>query len=434
MSEPERNPEFPFPHPDQDPSRWKERLRAVIDRGDGFPPLRRLAVAVALLLAALLAARAVGRAFREVHAGHAAIAVNRFTGGVRVLPPGTYFVPRALYGLTEVRVSDQLLAGREATLDVSTKEGLSVSLAIQARWAVDRGQLLARWASLPPDPAREVVAPILASAFRALAPAYDATSILTEKREELAARAAERARGRLLEAGLVLKDLLVSDVKLPPEYEKARLALLEEQQSVERKSATLKLKEKEIEQGRLEAEAEKVRKEKAAETEASQKLIAAKAEADAMQWVLPLKEKLVKQQELEAEADRAKKLKEAQAQAEAGQIETEAEAKKRRTMADAEAYAIRATSAAQFENLKREVELVQANPVWVSKTFAEKISDKVQVILAPNLAHDPFTGEMLKHLANGQPALPARQEQAGRAPAPSPTPDPESEDAPSGTR
>ena len=83
-------------------------------------------------------------------------------------------------------------------------------------------------------------------------------------------------------------------------------------------------------------------------------------------------------------------------------IQAEAEASRRRTMSDAEAYAIRQTSLAQFENLKREVELIETNPTWVNKTLAEKLGDKVQVIVMPNLTADILGKEAGKRVANGQ--------------------------------
>lgn len=429
---PRRDEAEPDPVPAPTGGEWRRRV----------PPRGLL---LALAIAALLVAgvRFLSRSLQEVEPGEAGVAVNTFTGRVRVLGPGTHFLPRALVTLHRIRISDQLLAGPDAVVTVSTKDGLAASLALQARWAVDPALLAARWASLPADPARELVAPVLASSFRVAAPAYDALALRAEKREELASTAAARAAERLAGSGIVLKDVAVADVRLPEEYEKGRLAVLAQMQASDQKEALLKIKKQEIEQGRLEAEADKVRKEKAAEADASQKVIAAKGESDAMQYVLPLKEKAIEQQKLEAEADRVRKLREAQADAEAGKISVEAEAAKRRTLADAEAYAIRTTSAAQFENLKREVELVQANPVWVSKTFAEKISDKVQVILTPQLSSNVFTDEVLKRVANGKPAVAAREEakeetedapkggavpaSAARTAVPTPTPSPENE-------
>lgn len=407
-------PPLPFPAPRS----LRERI-AALGPGGGFtarPPFR-LALSALLLAAALVGAVALLRsAWKPVRPGEAGLAVNTLTGRTRLLPPGSHFLPSSLYDLHLVRVSDQLLGGPAATFGLVTRDGITVSVSLQARFAVDRERLLASWASLPRDPGTEVVAPVLVSSFRSLSTAYDAAQIAAEKREELAAAAAVRARQRLEGTGIVLRDVLVSDLGLPRAFSDARMTLLAEQQAADRKDATLKVRQKEIEEGRLVAEAEKVRREKAAETEAAQRLIAARAEADAMQYILPLKEKEIRQRQLEAEAQKAQKVAQAEADAQTARIQTEAEASRRRALADAEAYAIRATSQAKFENLRREVELVQANPVWVSQTFAEKISDKVQVILTPQLSSSVYTDEVLKRLANGKPAVAAQPPR--REPAP----------------
>ena len=398
--------DFPAP-PDSsradDPAGLRRRLRALLGDGDRMKrfPVRTVVLGATLVIALWSGARWVERGFQSVAPGEAGLVVSKFTGSTRIVSPGSHFLPGSLYVLTRMRVSDQLLSGSAATFTVPTRDGFAVGLVIQARWALDRGQLLARWAGLPADPGTEVVGPVLASAFRALAPEYDAPSLLASKREELAVRATKQAGERLAEAGIVLKDVLVSDLKLPVEFERGRLALLEQSQLVERTEANLRFKKQEIEQQRLEAEARKARSDREAEAAASRRLIEAKAESDAMAYILPLKEKGIKQQELEAEAQKARKLKDAQSQAETMKIQAEAEAWRRRTLSEAEAYAIRQTSLAQFENLKREVELIERNPTWVNKTLAEKLGDKVQVIVMPNLTADLLAPEMGKRVASG---------------------------------
>ncbi len=402
-------PEPPEPPRASTPGR-REGLRSLLGAGDGlrhFPT--RTVVLVATLVAALWSgSRWVEDSFQSVAPGEAGLVVSKFTGSTRLVSPGSHFLPRGFYVLTRMRVSDQLLSGPAATFTVPTRDGFAVGLVLQARWALDRGQLLARWAGLPADPGKEVVGPVLASAFRALAPEYDAPSLLASKREELATRATKQAADRLAEAGIILKDVLVGDLKLPAEFERGRLALLEQAQLVERTEANLRFKKQEIEQQRLEAEARKARSDKEAEAAASRRLIEAKAESDAMAFILPLKEKGIRQQELEAEAQKARRVKDAEAASQTMKIQSEAEASRRRVLSEAEAYAIRQTSLAQFENLKREVELIERNPTWVHKTLAEKLGDKVQVIVMPNLTADILGKEAGKRVANGQPALAAR--------------------------
>jgi regulator of protease activity HflC (stomatin/prohibitin superfamily) len=345
--------------------------------------------------------------FQSVAPGHLGVSVSRLTGSLETLPPGTHFRPLPLYELHSVRVSDQLLSGPDGTFSVSTREGVVAQMSVQARWAIDRRHLLASWASLPENPEHELVAPVLAAAFRASAPRYEVARLVTDGREEIAAIAAQNARARLAESGIVLKEVLVSNLVLPPEYERGRVAFVDEVQSTDRMTVTLRLKEKEIERTKLEAEGQKALVIKQAEAAASQRLIAARAEADAMQYVLALKEKEIKQKKLEAEGERQTRVERAKSEAEVTRIQADAEVSRRKLIADAEAYSIRATSLAQFEGLAREAELVSANPLLIPKTFADRLSDKVQVILTPTIGGEAFTSEVMKRVANGeQPVAP----------------------------
>jgi regulator of protease activity HflC (stomatin/prohibitin superfamily) len=273
---------------------------------------------------------------------------------------------------------------------------------VQARWAVDRARLLSKWAALPPDPEREVVAPLIAAAFRATAPRYTVGQVVAEKREELAIVAARQARERLAESGILLKEVLIGEVVLPAEYERGRVAMVDEVQNTERMDVTLKLKAKEVERNRLEAEAIKARQLKQAEAAAAQRLIEARAEADAMKFILEQKEKEIRQKKLEAEAEKETRVQRAQAEATVTKIQAGAEAERRKTIADAEAYSIRTTSLAQFENLEREAELVTANPLLIPKTFADRLSENVQVILTPTVGGEAFTDEVVKRAVRGE--------------------------------
>ena len=180
--------------------------------------------------------------------------------------------------------------------------------------------------------------------------------------------------------------------------------MVDEVQSTERLDVTLKKKAKEVEETRLTAEAQKARQVEEAEAAAAQRVIAARGEADAMRHVLALKEKQIKQKKLEAEAERQTIVQRAQAAAEASRIQSKADAERRREMADAEAYATRVQAEADFEGLEREAVLITANPLLIPKTFADRLSERVQVILTPSIEGDAFTGEVYKRVLAGQPA------------------------------
>ena len=392
---------------------WPRALRDAFARVPRMAPrvpwrpasARRALLLILLILAAIAAWRQTQKSFQSVAPGFVGVGANRFTGTLEVLEPGTHFRPPALYEIHPVRISDQLLSGEEGQFQVTTKEGVLAQVAVQARWAVDRRRLLSQWAALPPRPEVELVAPVLFAAFRAAAPRYEVTKLISEKREELSAVAAAEARKRLAESGIVLKEVLIGNLILPPEFEKGRLAMLDEVQSTERLDVTLKKKAKEVEETRMVAEAKKARQVQEAEAAAAQRVNAARGEADAMRHVLDLKEKQIKQKKLEAEAERQTIVQRAQATAEASRIQSRADADRRKEMADAEAYATRVQAVADFEGLEREAVLVTANPLLIPKTFADRLSQNVQVILTPSIEGDAFTGEVYKRVVAGQQAV-----------------------------
>jgi regulator of protease activity HflC (stomatin/prohibitin superfamily) len=365
-------------------------------------PFRRTLLPLVIALLGFLVYQFCERSLRPVQPGHVGVAVNRFTGGLEVLPPGTHLRPRALYEIDLVRVSDRLLSGPAGSFNISTKDGVVAQVSVQARWAIDRARLPAKWAALPSDPERELVGPVLAAAFRSIAPRYEVGKIVSEKREELANVAARQARERLMESGVLLKEVLIGDLVLPAEFERGRVAMVDEVQSAERMDVTLKLKAKEVERVRLEAEAVKARQIKEAEGSAARRLIGARAEADAMKFILEQKEKEIRQKRLEAQAEKETRVERAQAEATVTKIQAGAEAQRRRTIADAEAYSIRTTSLAQFENMEREAELVSANPLLIPKTFADRLSENVQVILTPTVGGEAFTDEVVRRAVRGE--------------------------------
>ncbi|HWZ86996.1 MAG TPA: SPFH domain-containing protein [Thermoanaerobaculia bacterium] len=390
--------------------RFLGRLRERLPKPNGdfripWGGVRRVFLVLLLIAGGVLLWRGAQRSFQAVAPGHVGVCVNRFTGSLATLEPGTHFRPPALYEIHAVRISDQLLSADVGLFSVTTKEGVIAKITVQARWAIDRKQLLTKWAALPPQPARELVAPVLFAAFRAVAPRYEVTKLISDKREELASLAAVSARERLAESGVVLKEVLIGDLVLPPEFEKGRIAMVDEVQATERLEVTLQRKAKEVEETRLTAQAQKARQVEEAEASAAQHVIQARGEADAMKHILELKTKQIQQKKLEAEAERESIVERAHAAAEASKIQTLADVDRRKAMADAEAYATRVTAQADFEKLEREAVLVTANPLLIPKTFADRLSDRVQVILTPSIGGEQFTGEVFKRVANGQAPL-----------------------------
>jgi uncharacterized membrane protein YqiK len=158
---------------------------------------------------------------------------------------------------------------------------------------------------------------------------------------------------------------------------------------------TLQLKAKQVQESRLQAEADKARRDTAAEAAADEQVIAAKGQEEAMKHVLPFKRKQIEQRELEAEAESAARIRTAKGTAAARRIEASGEADSRRKLADAEAYRLELVGKVNSEQLERDGVLIDKHPLLIQKTLADKLSDKISVIIAPPPATGGFIGQAL---------------------------------------
>jgi uncharacterized membrane protein YqiK len=158
---------------------------------------------------------------------------------------------------------------------------------------------------------------------------------------------------------------------------------------------TLELKEKHVKQTELEALADKARRETAAAAAGEEQIIAAKAQAEAMKHILPFKQKQIEQRGLEAEAEKVARIKTAEANSQARQIEASGEAESRRKLADAEVYRQERIGKVASEQLARDGALIQKHPLLIQKAMADKLSDKISVIIAPPPSDGGFIGATL---------------------------------------
>jgi hypothetical protein len=124
-----------------------------------------------------------------------------------------------------------------------------------------------------------------------------------------------------------------------------------------------------------------VRREVRAEAAAREQVIAARAQEEAMKHVLPFKQRQIEQRRLEAEAEKESRMKIAEGNAQARRIEASGEADARRKLAEAEAFRMEKVGQAGAEQMAREGTLLTRHPLLIQKTLADKLSDKVQVII-----------------------------------------------------
>jgi len=302
-------------------------------------------------------------------------------------------------GGTELKKADlkeDKLTTKAEPLQVQSKEGLSLGLAITVRYRLDPKRLDYIQSHLPQPVETELVPPIVASAWRELAPSYTVRDIFSAKREEVRERAAEAITQQLGADGIVVKEVMLRDIQLPPEYAKGLESLLLKEQENDQLGVETEIHAKQVHISELDAQAQKVAQVTQAEGDAQVKVLQAKGESDAMQYTLPLKQKQIEQTRLEAEARKESTIENAEAQAQAKVIDGKAEMERRKYLADAEANRIRVTAVADNERMKLEAVALKENPLLINKIVAEKLSDKIQLVMVPTDSKFFFANDIFK--------------------------------------
>jgi regulator of protease activity HflC (stomatin/prohibitin superfamily) len=344
-----------------------------------------------------------------VPSGMAGVRVSQTKGTLAgTLYPGVHFVAPLIERVEMFDTRDQLFTtgisedspakgtAKGDALRVQAKEGLTLGLAITVRYQLDPKRLDYIEANLPQPLEKEIVPPVVATAWRELAPGYTVREVFSTKREEVRQRSAELIRKRLGADGIVVKEVMLRDIELPQEYAKGLESLLLKEQENDRMGVETEIHQKQVKIAEADADANKVQQVKQAEGQAAVRVLQAKSEADAMRYTLPLKEKQIQQSKLEAEARKEATVKNAEADGEAKLIDSKAEGERRKILAQAEAERIRLTAAADAERMTSESAILKQNPLLINKIVAERLSDKLQIMMVPADGKFFFTNDVLR--------------------------------------
>jgi len=367
-----------------------------------------IGLAVAAWLPILLASGIV-----VVPSGMGGVRISQTSGTLPgTLYPGAHFLTPLVESVVLFDTRDQLFTtgavesskaleaklGPVEPLRVQAKEGLTVGLAITVRYRLDSKHLDYIQANLPQPVEKEIVPGVVASAWRDLVPGYTVREVFATKREEIRKKASDVITQKLASDGIVVKEVMLRDIQLPVEYAQGLQNLLLKEQQNDQMGVQTEIQEKQVRISELEAEATKAQQVKQAEGEAQVRVLQAKAESDAMEYTLPLKQKQIEQTKLEAEAHKEATVKNAEAMAEAKVIDSKAEMERRKLLAEAEAERIRVTAVADAERMKNEGAILKQNPLLINKIVAEKLSDKLQIMMVPSDGKFFFANDVLKSM------------------------------------
>jgi len=352
--------------------------------------------AVAGATAALVAWPAVHR----VQEGAVAVRVNLLSGTSEVFGAGPMLTLPAVHSWREFTLRERLYrpeasrrAGGEAPFQ--SVEGLSLGIDLAVRWALDPAQVERVARTLPADIDREIVEPAVQAVAHEVFARHTVREIFSSRRAEIRKAIETELRSRLADDGVLLRGLMLGPVHLPDEYRAGLDQLLAEELATEKMRYTLELQERRVRESALVAEAEKARRLTRAAAAAQEQVIAARAQEEAMRHVLPFKTQQIQQRQLEAEAEKVARIKAAEAAAQARRIEAAGEADSRRKLAEAEAERLERIGRVASAQMARDGELLHRHPLLIQKTMADKLSDKIQVIIAPPSAGGGFVAASL---------------------------------------
>ncbi|PHV12972.1 SPFH domain-containing protein [Chitinimonas sp. BJB300] len=332
--------------------------------------------------------------------GEIGIRLNQLTGASTEVRDGSALVIPGLHELRRFPLRDQIYrptspSNASGSGAFQSVEGLSLGVDISVRYALDASKIPSMARSLPEDINGEIIEPVIQGVLYKTLAHYTVREIFSTKRQEIQQLIEAELKPKLAADGIKLQTVTMGKVDLPADYKAGMEKLLAQGLATEQMRYTLELKDKQVKQSELEGLADKVRREKAAEAAGEEQIIAAKAQAEAMKHVLPFKEKQIQQRGLEAEAEKIARIKNAEANAQARRIEAAGEADSRQKLADAEAYRQDRIGKIASEQLARDGALISKNPLLIQKTLADKLSDKVSVIIAPPPADGGFIGATL---------------------------------------
>jgi len=390
---------------------WQHRWAVAAGTTENLPPTAHVRWRTSLALAMLAwGPILLALGIVVVPSGMAGVLVSQTNGITTTLDSGAHLIIPLAESIALFDTRDQLFstgatedgsAGQSKKfepLNVQAKEGLTLGLAITVRYRLDRKRLGYIQANLPLPVEKEIVPAVTASAWRELVPAYTVREVFATKREEVRNKASDLITQRLSADGIIVKEVMLRDIQLPPEYAKGLENLLLKEQDNDQMGVQTEIQAKQVKISELEAEAVKAQQVKQAEGQAQVRVLQAKAEADAMQYTLPLKQKQIEQSKLEAEARKEATVKNAEAEAEAKVIDSKAETERRKLLATAEADRIRLTAAADAERMEKEGVILKQNPLLINKIVAERLSDKLQIMMVPADGKFFFANDVLRSM------------------------------------
>jgi regulator of protease activity HflC (stomatin/prohibitin superfamily) len=192
------------------------------------------------------------------------VGVYHLFGKVRRQPlySGIHFVnPFAEVTRMSIRTEEYTMSGIDTegrrrgsdAITALTKEGLTISMDITIFFRLDSSMAPDVFKRLGLNYDEKIIRPEIKSTIREVIAQYEAKAIYSEKRIEAGKRILSTLREKLGPRGVLIEDVLLRNVVLPPDLAKAIEQKLKAEQEAERMKFVLKREEQEAERKRIAA-------------------------------------------------------------------------------------------------------------------------------------------------------------------------------------
>jgi regulator of protease activity HflC (stomatin/prohibitin superfamily) len=227
---------------------------------------RRRVAAIAVL--ALIAYGLYTRPpFDSVRRGEVLARTDGLDGSVNIYTAGTVLVLPGIHQVRHYSIRDQVYrpiesASATGSAPFQSVEGLSIGIDLTVRWTVDLARLSQMTKEFPDDISADLVAPAVQGIVYPTFARYTVREIFSQRRTEIKQELIAQLKPKFTAMGLVLREVDIGKVDLPADYRAGMEKLLSEELETEKIHYTLQLKEAQVKQQQLEAEADKVRRQR----------------------------------------------------------------------------------------------------------------------------------------------------------------------------
>ena len=206
--------------------------------------------AIATLVVGGLVVMALLASVAYVPAGHVGVVTlfGRVTG--QVLPEGTHLIfPFKTVNRMAIRTVEL-----KETASVPSEEGLIITLDTSLLSRLDPTKASEVYQKIGPSYIDVVVEPMLRSSIRAATAAHNANALYTGAREEVAKQVQKELEGQLGSRGIIIENVLLRDIQLPPMLKQSIEAKQQAEQDALRMTFILQKEKQEAERKRIEAQ------------------------------------------------------------------------------------------------------------------------------------------------------------------------------------